>query len=117
MSDTESIFNPLDDSLKERVRAYYAVCKAIALSEASRDQSEQYIGDAKQVSAAHKVLVRSLKVASQDVTDSDLQNAKQKGFLSDSEMVNILQLRRQQKIQEQRDIRRARDNSLSQRGN
>ena len=103
MSQSESIFNPLDNSLAERVRAYYSVCQAFSHSHSSLKQTERtgeisYLGEKEEVTSGFRIINQSLSQANKKVSQSDLQQANTKGLLSDEQMLEIVQIRRSQEM-------------------
>lgn len=93
MSQAETIFNPRDNSLKERVRAYYSVSQAFQLSAASQ-KPKGYIGDKTEVDTAFKVLLSSFTDAKKSVSNADLKTAKEDGYLNDEQLKKIVQANR-----------------------
>lgn len=107
MSHPESIFNPLNDSLAERVRAYYSVCQAFTLSQASLKQTERmgdvgYLGEEHEVKDAFKVINQSLTQANSEISKTELQDAKEKGLLSSQQLLEIVQVQRSQEMAQNR---------------
>lgn len=107
MNDTETIFNPLNDSLSERVRAYYSVYQAYGHSQASLKHTRQhgevdYLGELDGIEDAVRVINQSVTHANREVSQSDLQQAKSEGLLSEEQLVEIVQLQRSQKMSENR---------------
>lgn len=103
MSQTESIFNPLDNSLAERVRAYYSVCQAFSHSQSSLKQTDRsgvigYLGENKEVKSAFKIINQSFSQANREVSQSDLQLANAEGLLSNDQMLEIVKVRRSQEM-------------------
>ncbi len=108
MNNIQSIFNPCDDSLGERVRAYYSVCQAYALSQASLKQTRQqgeidYIGEKKEVEDAFQIISQSLEQAARTISQADLQQAKAQGLLDDQQILEIVQVQRSQQMTSRRD--------------
>lgn len=93
MSQAETIFNPLDNSLKERVRAYYSVSQAFQLSAATQ-KPKDYIGDKTEVDTAFNVLLSSFADAKKSVSNADLKTAKEDGYLDDEQLKKIVQANR-----------------------
>ena len=108
MSRAESIFNPQDDSLSEKVYAYYGVCRDYSRVQASLKQTKQgknkdYIGDHDEVLAAYEIISQSLTLASSEVSMSELQQAKEEGLLSGNQFAEIVQTQRQYEISQIRE--------------
>lgn len=107
MSDTESIFNPLNDSLIERVRAYCSVAKAYAdlkanIASSENGEYQNWIGEKQQLDDAHLVLESSFELANQSVSLSDLTDAKEKGLLNEKDIFDAVQVSHSLKISDRR---------------
>ena len=103
MSNSESLFNPQDDSLSEKVNAYYTVCQDFSRVQASlkqtkRSKNTDFIGDHDEVVSAYNIISQSLIQASSEVSKSDLLEAKKQGLLSDNQVAEITQTQHQHEI-------------------
>jgi hypothetical protein len=118
MSNVETLFNPRDDSLAEKVKAYYDVCRDYNRVQASLKHTQQskqsgYIGDHEEVLSASQIINQSLTHASKAVSNADLQTAKDKGFINDSQLVEMVQLQRQSEMQQTRQQQNTSDSDSS----
>jgi RNA:NAD 2'-phosphotransferase (TPT1/KptA family) len=118
MSNVETLFNPRDDSLAEKVKAYYDVCRDYHRVQASLKHTQQgkqsdYIGDHEEVLSASQMISQSLTHASKAVSNADLQQAKDKGFINDSQLVEMVQLQRQSEMQQTRQQQNTSDSDSS----
>ena len=107
MEAFETIFNPLNDSLSERVRAYYSVCQAFTHSQASLKHTQQfgeldYLGDEQHIKDASRIIYQSFEQANAKVSQADLQEAKERGLISQEQLVEIVQVRRSQEVAQSR---------------
>ncbi|MGH1540667.1 MAG: hypothetical protein ACRBHB_09605 [Arenicella sp.] len=108
-----TIFNPLNDSLAERIRAYRSVQKAYVNIEASlkfADDPEwiDTLGETQDIEEAHKIIVDSLQEATQAITVEDIDKAKEQGLMSEDEAYEFVK----EKLDQQRGVNK----SLSQKG-
>lgn len=106
MADTDHIYNPSNDSLAERIRAYREVYQAWMNVEASMkavgdSEFDDYLGEREDVEYAYNATVKSLKMAIDNLDQSELQQAQEQGLLSKDEMVEIIQEKRMQEMQSQ----------------
>lgn len=107
VSNVETLFNPRDDSLAEKVKAYYDVCRDYHRVQASLKHTKQgkhtdYIGDHDEVVTAYDMISNSLSLASTQVSSAELQKAKDQGYISEKQLVEIVQTQRQSKMQHNR---------------
>jgi len=103
MSDSESIFNPIDDSLSERVRAYHRVCRAFILvhrSSLSLDSNHlnSHIGDAIETKEAMKSIKFSFDKAKKSVSKKDVSQALKEGIISNGQNSEIIQADREYEL-------------------
>ena len=80
VSNVETLFNPRDDSLAEKVKAYYEVCRDYHRVQASLNHTKQgkntdFIGDHDEVVTAYDMISNSLSQASMQVSSAELQKA------------------------------------------
>jgi len=105
-----TIFNPLDDSLTERLRAYRSVHEAYLNIEASLKLADDpewvnTLGDPQLLDEAHKTIVDSLQEATQSITIEEIDQAKEQGLMSNDEAYEF--------VKEKMDQQRGVGNSLS----
>lgn len=120
MSNIETLFNPRDDSLTEKVNAYYSVCRDYARVQASLKQTKQgkntdFIGEHDEVVSAYELISQSLHQANSKVSQSDLKQAKDKGLLNDNQLMEIIQVQRLQEMDSKRQNKNSDSHSSSQR--
>lgn len=118
MNDVESLFNPRDNSLAEKVNGYYAVCRDYSRVQSSLKQTEQgknihFVGDHSEVMSAYETISRSLADASNQVSSADLQQAKEQGIISEGQLFEMVQIQRQSELQKTREQQNRTDNDSS----
>ena len=109
MTDTETIYTPLDDSLEERVKAYRSVREAWLNAEASLKYAEDgqgdwnyTLGDREEIEQAHEISARSLSMATEDISQDEIKQAISNGLLEVEEAKEFEQHRRQRLMQNTR---------------
>ncbi|MCW8830255.1 MAG: hypothetical protein OQK32_01925 [Gammaproteobacteria bacterium] len=112
MADTEHIYTPQDDSLAERIRAYRSVHEAYANAEASlnlldNDEWADRLGEKQEIEQAYKICRHSLQIASQSISQNELQQARRQDLISDEEVRELIQNKRQSEMQGLRDNQEA----------
>ena len=108
MNDAPSLFNPRDDSLAEKVNAYYGVCRDYSRVQSSLKQTEKgknihFIGDHSEVMSAYETISQSLAYAPNEVSSADLEQAKEQGIISENQLREIVQVQRQSSLQKTRE--------------
>jgi len=104
MQNTHTIFNPIDNSLKAKIKAYQSVVKAWYNSEASikameTDEWAYTLGEKKEVVKANDIIASSLQEATKKISEKDIQKAREQGFLTESEAREFTQNKRYEDIQ------------------
>jgi hypothetical protein len=106
MADTAHIYTPQNDSLEERVRAYRSVREAWLNAEASlkymKDPSSEWcyvLGEVQEIEQAHEIAADSLQMATEDLSEDELRSAIDQGLMDTSEARELVQYKRQQKMQ------------------
>lgn len=117
MNNTETIFNPIDDSLEAKVEAYYSVCQAFSLSQSSLKQTQKagevdYLGDEASLQQAFDLANSSLKQANAQVSKKDLQSAQESGLLTKEQFTEILQTQRAQELSQKRQAQSSQDHQI-----
>jgi len=118
MNDAPNLFNPRDDSLAEKVNAYYGVCRDYSRVQSSLKQTEQgknihFIGDHSEVMSAYEAISQSLAHASKEVSSADLQHALEEGYLSQEQTHEILTIKRSHELALKRSVDTHRHQSSS----
>lgn len=118
MSQTESIFNPADESLKERVGAYYNVCMAYHLSHASLTglnsfEIDGYLGDASEIASAENTVSSSMGLAKKSVSSNELEKAVKEQLLTREQLLEIIHASRIHDIEAQRQSENKNDQSTN----
>ncbi|MFQ3247544.1 MAG: hypothetical protein ACI9SP_004201 [Arenicella sp.] len=95
MNEAQSLFNPRDDSLAEKVDDYYSVCWDYSRAQSSLKLTGQgknidYIGDHSEVIPAYETISHSLSQASREVSSADLQDAKERGIINENQLLEIV---------------------------
>ncbi|HHI30256.1 MAG TPA: hypothetical protein ENL17_00900 [Candidatus Methanoperedenaceae archaeon] len=108
MDDTDHIFNPRDDSLSERMRVYGLVAEAYRNAEASLkylddDEISAQLGERREVERAYKICKRSFQLATNAITQDELQEAKTRGLINEDEIRELEQKKRMDDMQALRD--------------
>jgi len=90
MSDSAKIFNPKDDSLNERVRAYRSTHQAwqnveASLKYANDPEWSDTLGESEELDFAHDLILDSMKLALQSFTAVDIDQALTLGLINPSE--------------------------------
>lgn len=95
MSNTETVFNPVDESLESQIRAYYDLCVAYTHAHASLKHTRQngtvdYIGDLADIEDACRITSKSLHEAQQVISNESLLSAKQKNLITNEQYSEIV---------------------------
>ena len=103
MTDKAHIFTPKNNSLKERVSAYQYVFKSYLNAEASikfadDENWSDTLGEREEVEQAYKISIDSLKLATQQISIEEMKQAKEQGLISQDELFEFVQNKRQQEI-------------------
>lgn len=90
------IFNPLNDSLAEKVRAYRGVHDAWRHIEASMEfvKDEEWsnsLGEAQELEQAHEIILRSLNMATEAFEVEEIDQAVDQGLMSKDEATKFIQ--------------------------
>ena len=104
MNDSAHIFTPQDDSLRERVHSYWRVLDAFRNAEASlkyadNKQWADSLGEKEEIQQAYIITQRSLHMANNAIKQSELSQAREQGLMSDKEIKEFTQAKRQQEMQ------------------
>jgi len=107
MKYNEHIFTPKDDSLFERVSAYLNVFKSYLNAEASikfadDENWSDTLGEREEIEQAYKISIDSLKLATEQISVDEMKQAKEQGFISQDELLEFVQNKRQQEIRKTR---------------
>ncbi len=119
MNDTAHIFNPKDDSLDERVRAYRSCSSTLRNTKASvelvNDSAwSDRLGSRKEIEQAHMIAKRSTEMAVNQILQSEAEQAVGKGLLESDELKEIIQFKRLQTMQNRRNDQRSQKTSKHQ---
>lgn len=103
-----TIFNPLDDSLAERIRAYRSVHEAWLNIEASLKVADDpewsnTLGERQDVETAHKDILEGFQEALQAISVEDIDNAKEQGLMSEDEGYEFVK----EKMDQQRGVKQS----------
>jgi hypothetical protein len=90
MTQSDTIFNPKDNSLQARIYAYRSVMNAWYNAEASLkvmddDEWSHTLGEKEEIVKAHETILNSLKTANKEISGKEINQAKELGLLTDSE--------------------------------
>ncbi len=107
MSKSAHIFNPLNDSLEERVRSFRSVSQAFRNVESSLQHMgdkewADRLGEKEDVQQAYDITKRSLGMATQSIQQSELKSAIAQGLINDREAREFIQIKRQQEMKNSR---------------
>ena len=107
MSDTAHIFNPINDSLEERIRSYRSVSDAFHQAESSlgllgNPQWSDVLGEKGEVEQAYEITKRSLDMAVQSIKRSELEQARASGLMTDREVRTFQESSRLAEIRQRR---------------
>ncbi len=107
MNDTAHIFNPKDDSLDERVRAYRSCSSTLRNTKASLELVNDSawsdrLGSREEIEQAHMIAKHSIEMAVNQLSQSEAERAVGQGLLDNQELKEIVQTKRLQNIQNQR---------------
>lgn len=113
MTQSDTIYNPKDNSLQERIKAYQSVMNAWYNAEASLklmddDEWSYTLGEKEEIVKAHDIILNSLNTATHQITKDEMKQAKELGFLSDNEAKEFVQ---DKHLQEMKKIRKNRNKS------
>ena len=108
MADKAHIWGPKDDSLFERVQAYRYVYQQYMRSEASLkmaddEEWQDTLGDLADIEQAYQISIDSLKLATENISLDEMTFAKEQGLIDDNELIEFVQNKRQQDMQEMRE--------------
>lgn len=112
MPETAHIYNPQNDSLAERIRAYRIAHQDYLNVEASLkflddDNWADTLGSREEVNQAHEVSLRSLQMATEAIKRDELSHARDQGLLNKDEVYEIIENKQQYKMQSIRKERQA----------
>lgn len=104
MTEFESIFNPVDDSLEARVDAYRSVHKEWLNAEASlqfieNDEWGDTLGDREEVQKALSISTSSLYYAADSFTEEEVSEASKTHLLESEEAQELLENKRHHELQ------------------
>lgn len=113
MTQSDTIFTPRNNSLKERIKAYRFVVSAWYNAEASlkvmdEDEWAHTLGEKEEIVKAHDIILNSLKTASKEISLNEMKQARELGLLSNSEAQEFINNSRKEEIKK---IRSNRDKS------
>ena len=112
MAYSEHIYTPDGDSLEARISAYKAVREAWLNAEASLkflddDLWADRLGDRDNVEEAYRISTRSLKMATDAISQDEIQIAITQGFVDADEAREFMQHKRREEMQSIRDNQQA----------
>lgn len=107
MTDTAHIYHPQSDSLEDRIAAFCTAHRAYKNAEASIALMDDptwadRLGSREDMQAGLEISERSLKLAAQGMTISDVEQAKRERLLSQEQMLLLVQQQRQKQSTELR---------------
>ncbi len=116
MSESAHIFTPRNDSLDERVHSYWSVLYAFRNAEASLKHMNDKkwadsLGEKQEVEQAYKISQRSLHMANDAIKQSELIQAREQGLMSDQQVREFTQIKRQQEMQNIRETWKSSDSN------
>ncbi len=119
MNDTAHIFNPKDNSLSERVRAYRSCSSTLRNTKASLELVNNSawsdrLGSREEIEQAHLIAKRSTEMAVNQISQSEAEQAVGKGLLESDELKEIIQFKRLQTMQNRRNDQRSQNTSKHQ---
>ncbi len=108
MAYNEHIYTPEDDSLEARISAYKTVREAWLNAEASLkflddDLWADRLGDRDNVEEAYRISTRSLQMATDAISQDEIQKGIAQGFVDVSEAREFMQHKRREEMQSIRD--------------
>ncbi len=108
------IFNPLDDSLAERVKAYRSVYDAWLNVEASLKQADDSewsntLGETQDLEEAHNIISHSMVMATSSLSIEEIDQATDQGLMSKEEASQFVQ----EKFDQQANLRASKKISKS----
>lgn len=114
MTDTAHIFTPHDDSLAERIKAYQSVINLLHNAEHSKkslknknSKETSHIGTYDEVQEAYEVARNSLSIALNEISESEIQQALEKNFITNNQAMEFLQFSRQHDMTHYRSTKRS----------
>ncbi len=104
MTDTAHIFNPQDDSLSERIRAYKSCADVLKNAKTSLELVDDKtwsdrLGSREEVEQAITIAEYSTKLAVSRLSQIDAERAVGNGLLSGEELKEFVRAKRHQNIQ------------------
>ncbi|MFQ3247551.1 MAG: hypothetical protein ACI9SP_004208 [Arenicella sp.] len=98
MLENAHIFNPLNNSLAERVKAYRSVYKAWLNVEASLKQADDpewsnTLGESQELEEAHNIIMESMVMATNALSIEEVDQATDQGLMSKDEASEFVQER------------------------
>ncbi|MEE9363073.1 MAG: hypothetical protein V3U92_10800 [Cellulophaga sp.] len=108
MSEFAHIFTPQNDSLSERVRSYRKVFEAfknveVSLKYTNNKSRQNQLGEKKEVEDAYEITEQSLQLAIKSFNNLELDQLKEQNIMSDSEVLELVKLKRKQEVKELRE--------------
>lgn len=122
MTQTAHIFNPQNDSLAEKVKAYQSVVDLLHSVEHSSEvlrtakkNDTDHIGTEEEVQYAYKIACTSLAKALKEISESEIQTALEQELMTNEQAAEFMQFSRQQDMSSFRSTKRSiHSNSQSQ---
>ena len=122
MTQAAHIFNPQNDSLTEKVKAYQNVVNLLHSVEHSSEvlrtakkNDTNHIGTKEEVQEAYDVARNSLSIALNKISEQEMQQALEKGLITKAQATEFIQFSRQHDMTHFRSTKRStHSNSQSQ---
>jgi len=108
MPDTAHIYNPIDDSLIERVSEYQRIhghYQSIKSSQDMIDDKEwsDRLGEEQEIDQADQIITSSLNKATRAIKQSEITKVADAGLLKNDELKDLVKLKRQQESKDKRE--------------
>jgi hypothetical protein len=88
---TDTIFNPKDDTLKERFNSFEYVNACYMRDKANLDKTGDFLGESEEIKEAFTLSRNSLKQAHKSISDSELKQAFSEGLIDNAQVKNFKQ--------------------------
>ncbi len=88
---TETIFNPKDETIKERFDAFEYVNKCYKRDKENLNSTTNFLGEKDEIKEAYQISRNSLKQAHHSISEDDLKKAYNNGLLNNEQIKNFKQ--------------------------
>ena len=100
---TQTIFNPKDNSTKEKFASFEYVNGCYQRDKKNLDQTFDFLGESEEIKSAYTLSRNSLKQAHKSLSNSELKQAFSEGFISHEQVKQFTQSKHMLEMESQRE--------------